>query len=779
MLTLDLLALRLRSEGMADTPQSREWLLGRLLAEVIGHQLAVLRGRHGIPTPASGAAAAATSSAQLAQLQLDARTGDANLEAWSLIAFHYLALAPISSRDLAQEIGIAYRTVARRLLRGHLLLAQELRSQELAAASAFERHPGAPARARVVVTDAGPSSDPQAALANLLAAVRDDERVARLALPQIEALLRRPVPDLATYRLTRIAEWSRPAYRLDERFVRLSLLLDRGEDVALDRWWQQPQEYADLGGLLDDVDEPALVLLGPPGSGKSTLLRRLETDMAIAALRGTDDRVTFLVSLNGYRPSAARPGEGGPLDWLTARWKARYPLLPDLTELMRQGCLVLLADGLNEMPHADAADYRRRIGQWREFLQSHFVGGAGNRAIFSCRSLDYSAPLSSAELPVPQVRIEPMTDGQVRTFLAVHVPGQAESVWRALAGTAQLDLFRRPYLLKLLVDQVATAGRLPTGRAALFSGFVREMLRREIAQDNPLFRPNDLVAERDYERLLHAAKWPDPFELLRRGLLIGALAELAFAMQRQRKAELSQVRLAYEDALAIIAHRCAEDVLRAAMALGLMDRDWDTDEVMFHHQLLQEYFAARRLAAAPEPQLVQVAWRADEVRPPWRPRWPNWRPPIPFRRCPAPAGSKQPPWQPLWRAIRARSWPSWPQLTCRWLVAVPPSRRWRRAPAPRCAMSCAGSWHGSAATQQLTCERVSRPPCRWDHSGIRAFTPARDPTGPTSCHQRPGSRLVATRWAPTSPTSTMAGSSTPRVPVTWWHCPRSNSPSSR
>ncbi len=39
------------------------------------------------------------------------------------------------------------------------------------------------------------------------------------------------------------------------------------------------------------------------------------------------------------------------------------------------------------------------------------------------------------------------------------------------------------------------------------------------------------------------------------------------------------------------------------------------DEVLFRHQLLQEYFAARRMAVEPALELVQAPWRADAVEP--------------------------------------------------------------------------------------------------------------------------------------------------------------------
>ncbi len=50
---------------------------------------------------------------------------------------------------------------------------------------------------------------------------------------------------------------------------------------------------------------------------------------------------------------------------------------------------------------------------------------------------------------------------------------------RTSQGTPQLEVLRSPYYLKLLVAQT-TAGEIPAGRAALFTGFVRQALRREV-----------------------------------------------------------------------------------------------------------------------------------------------------------------------------------------------------------------------------------------------------------------------------------------------------------
>ncbi len=90
------------------------------------------------------------------------------------------------------------------------------------------------------------------------------------------------------------------------------------------------------------------------------------------------------------------------------------------------------------------------------------------------------------------------------------------------------------------------------------------------------------------------------------------------AMQRGvAGGEMRQVRVSYQTALEYLADERGPDILRAGAALAFLDEDRDRDEVLYRHQLLQEYFAARVLALAPDTaaQLVARPWMADEVAP--------------------------------------------------------------------------------------------------------------------------------------------------------------------
>ncbi|PTN08884.1 hypothetical protein [Nitrosomonas aestuarii] len=139
-------------------------------------------------------------------------------------------------------------------------------------------------------------------------------------------------------------------------------------------------------------------------------------------------------------------------------------------EIIIQGTSEFIAPGEHralDQPLTQTFD--KTLAAWKSFLNDLALHHPSVRVIFSGRTHDYGNKLTTKELPrVPQVEIQPLTSEQVQNFLVVYSPDNAQHLWHQLKDSAQLELYRSPYYLKLLID-LASDGKIPDVRAALSS----------------------------------------------------------------------------------------------------------------------------------------------------------------------------------------------------------------------------------------------------------------------------------------------------------------------
>ena len=350
------------------------------------------------------------------------------------------------------------------------------------------------------------------------------------------------------------------------------------------------------------------------------MLAHLEHQINLAALRNPDEpqRFVFWMPLNAY-PLAERD-DIDPLTWLEQQWTKRYPKLDKLTAYLKDRPSLLLLDALNEMPRRDAADYAGKQRAWRKTLTELRDDYPNTRVVFTCRSLDYGAGLSDyAGLTVPQVQFEALSKEAIEQFLRSRLPDDWRILLQHLAGTTRLELEKTPFYLDLEVRQFLARGKQAApGPAALISGLVWQAMQRELSKEQcaEVLQRTQMLSDTDCQRV-HSEAWlKAPHRLPSEGRLIPGLVKLAFAMQRDLGGG-KQIRVGWDQIPAWIdaAGDTSKTLREAAWQLDLLSLDLVNEECTFQHQLVQEYFAAQRLAGDQDLKLIGKPWEVDQVSP--------------------------------------------------------------------------------------------------------------------------------------------------------------------
>lgn len=292
------------------------------------------------------------------------------------------------------------------------------------------------------------------------------------------------------------------------------------------------------------AQNPRLVLLGAPGSGKTTFVHHLAYCLAQATLdpagpwlsklatwpANSAPFLPLLVTLRDFAATLRTPLPTAEPSHLWEFIKSRLAaqnltfVSKPLHKLLEQGQVLLLLDGLDEVPTAAQRLFVRQAVE-------AFIGRyPQNRAVVTCRVLSYQPPdkpiLPDLRLPgqtFPSVEIAPFSPAQIDAFIAawyteLHQIGEAPApgelithLQRAVRRPDLRPLARNPLLLTAMALVHSHKGRLPDTRALLYESTIDlllwqwEQIKSGDNAQTPLLRQlldQAGLAETDFKRVL-------------------------------------------------------------------------------------------------------------------------------------------------------------------------------------------------------------------------------------------------------------------------------------
>ncbi|WP_293354272.1 MULTISPECIES: HEAT repeat domain-containing protein [unclassified Microcoleus] len=233
----------------------------------------------------------------------------------------------------------------------------------------------------------------------------------------------------------------------------------------------------------------------------------------------------------------------------------------EVKDLRVHGKLLLLLDGVNEIPSQ----------QGHKDLQQFHEHNSHTRMIFTTRDLALGGSFGIEK----QLEMCALTQPQMREFVHKHLPQHGDSLLRQLRDSLR-KIAETPLLLKMMCEVFENTGEIPQSKGELFQKF-----------------------DRQYNEFKDDAWFLEDFSLFKSEFL----EQLAFVMLQQPTKSLVIRR----DRAGIILEGWLRD--RGVMDAPIKARKWLKDllkhhllqvaakpeEIEFHHQLFQEYYAGLAL----------------------------------------------------------------------------------------------------------------------------------------------------------------------------------------
>ncbi|MGM3305065.1 HEAT repeat domain-containing protein [Anabaena sp. WFMT] len=314
-------------------------------------------------------------------------------------------------------------------------------------------------------------------------------------------------------------------------------------------------------GIQDHIESEHILLVGSPGVGKSTSLLRCLVSFAKAELEKPEPRIPVLIPLKRYKvPVSGSEDASGMLTLI--RDTLEPELILEITEikelLWKKKRLILLLDGLNEMPadsiRTDLKDFRNKCKQ--------------SKIPLICTTRE----LGSGDLGITRrLEIQPLSHLEINRFLKECMSSQEQKVLQLLSRDNR-ELSRTPFVLWMLYHVFQETGTVAETLGEAFREFFKSF--KKFKEDAPVTD----------ERRKNWNAW---------------LEHLAFTMLNSLEPNDPGLVISDDRANKVLCERFgdlygASSRIEELLKYHLLEKVSDK-EISFHHQLIQEYYAAEYL----------------------------------------------------------------------------------------------------------------------------------------------------------------------------------------
>ncbi|MBD2182025.1 NACHT domain-containing protein [Planktothrix sp. FACHB-1355] len=338
----------------------------------------------------------------------------------------------------------------------------------------------------------------------------------------------------------------------------------------------QPKNCLKRDGLKVANEKQYLMVLGGPGAGKSTFLRKLGLEVLKGFQGGFEHEcIPVFIELKGFRSENMDVQKSIVEEFRLCDFPNPEE---STTKLLEQGKLLILLDGLDEVP---AKVMNETIGQIQNFVDLY----KNNRFIISCRTAAYRQNFRR----FTDVAMAEFDNAQIKQFIGnwFHSEldkklGTAQKCWQLLQkreNAAAKELAQTPLLLTLLCLVYDRSQNFPANRSILYRKALRVLLEEWAAEKR-------ILQDEIYQGMRTELE----------EILLAEIAHIGFEADRlffSQQEVVSQIKAFLASNLNAPKHLDGEGVLKAiAVQQGILVERAE-DVFSFSHLTLQEYLTAQ------------------------------------------------------------------------------------------------------------------------------------------------------------------------------------------